>query len=135
MEAPATLEIGSLRAAFDVEHKRLYGQCSEKEPVEVVSYRVGAVGRVEKAELQPLPRQLHGRARPRAHRRILLEHETGWIDAPIYERNALGPGDSFTGPAIVEDRGSSFVLRPRHSINVDFYGNILVDLLNGQEKG
>lgn len=135
VDAPVTLESGSLRAAFNAEHKRLYGQCSEKEPVEIVSYRVGAVGRVEKADLQPLPRQLHGRAHPRAHRRILLEQETGWIDAPVYERDALAPGESFAGPAIVEDRGSSFVLRPRHLLCVDVHGNILVDLPQGQEQG
>lgn len=135
VEPPPTLEIGSLRAAFDAEHKRLYGQCSEKEPVEVVSYRVGAVARVEKAELHPLPRQMRGHARPRADRRILLERDIGWIDAPVYERDSLAPGDGFAGPAIVEDRGSSFVLRPGHLLNVDLYGNILVDLPTGQEQG
>lgn len=117
-----------LRRAFHAEHKRLYGQCSEREPVEVVGYRVGAVSMVDKAALAPIPKRERGGPEPRARRRILLDRAQGWIACPVYDRSGLMSGDAIQGPAIVEDRGSSFVLRTGHALSIDRIGNIFVDL-------
>jgi N-methylhydantoinase A len=125
-ESAVLAAIPTLRQAFDREHLRLYGQCSEKEPVEIVGLRVGTVGMVEKAALQPIAKRAAGSLLPRTHRRILLDAEGGWNSCPVFDRAKLSPDDAFEGPAIVEDRGSSFVLRARHQLGVDAYGNIHV---------
>src|SRR5262249_50195692 len=36
----------------------------------------------------------------------------GFVDTPVYDRYALVPGTEFTGPVIVEERGSTAVLGP-----------------------
>jgi N-methylhydantoinase A len=129
VEAADVVDLAALRRGFDAEHQRLYGQSSEKEPVEVVSYRVGAVGAADKAELAPLPpRGAGGTPDPRGSRPILLDRETGWLEVRVYDRAALAAGDGLTGPAIIEDRGSSFVLRQGHALAVDGYGNLLISL-------
>lgn len=119
-------EPAALRTAFHAEHKRLYGQCSEREPVEIVSYRVGAVSVVEKAALAPIPARDRGAPQPRAHRRILLDRAAGWVACPVFERAGLAFGDHVSGPAIVDDGGSSFVLRTGHELSLDRIGNIFV---------
>ncbi|MCC7047430.1 MAG: hydantoinase/oxoprolinase family protein [Alphaproteobacteria bacterium] len=124
----AAFEPSALTRAFHAEHERLYGQCSRREPVEIVSYRVGAVSIVEKAVLAPLPPRTSAALKPRARRRILLNRTAGWIECPVFERSALSAGDIVTGPAIVEDRGSSYVLRADHSLSVDSVGNAFITL-------
>jgi N-methylhydantoinase A len=123
-----TVDVGQLRIAFDAEHNRLYGQSSKDEPVEIVNYRAGAIGRVDKAELRPLQKRLTGNPQPKSTRQILLDKADGWIECRVYDRSELEPTDQLTGPAIIEDRGSSFVLRCHHTLTVDQYGNLIVEL-------
>ena len=120
------VDLEALRASFDAEHNRLYGQSSPRESVEVVGYRVEAIGRVDKTELAPLEPRRTGAPTPRARRPVLLDAAAGWIECPIFERSGLAPGDLVRGPAIVEDHGSSFVLREGHELAVDRVGNLMV---------
>jgi len=117
-----------LARAFHAEHKRLYGQCSEREPVEIVSYRVGAISKVGKAALSAIPSRNQGALQPRSHRKVLLDRKLGWIRAPVFERSSLTVQDSIVGPAMIEDGGSSFVLRAGHELSVDRFGNIFVSV-------
>ncbi|MBV9522044.1 MAG: hydantoinase/oxoprolinase family protein [Alphaproteobacteria bacterium] len=123
-----SVDLSTLRRAFDSEHKRLYGQCSERESVEIVGYRAGALGRVDKAELHPLHEERRGLVQPRAHRRVLIDRAKGWVSCPVFERSALAAHDRLVGPAIIEDGGSSFVLHAGHKCAVDSFGNLLIVL-------
>ena len=42
-----------------------------------------------------------------------------WMETPVYDRYALGPGASFDGPAIVEERESTAVIGPGARCRVD----------------
>ena len=48
-------------------------------------------------------------AAPRARRRV---HMGGWLEAPVHDFAALGPGQALEGPAIVESDTTTVVLRP-----------------------
>ena len=48
--------------------------------------------------------------------------------AAIYDGTRLEPGMSFTGPAIVEDPGTTVVIHPGNRAEVDGYGNIHIHL-------
>ena len=50
-----------------------------------------------------------------------------YVDTPVYDRYALGPGVEFTGPAIVEERESTTVLPPGVSAIVDEYANLMAE--------
>jgi N-methylhydantoinase A len=45
---------------------------------------------------------------------------------PVYDRYLLGPGSSFTGPAIVEERESTLVVGAASRASVDEYLNLIV---------
>lgn len=123
-----TGNLQDLRERFDQEHRRLYGQCSPSEDVEIVGYRVSTVGQVDKAVLKLLGPRSSGDLEPRSHRNAMLDFESGWISCPVFDRSTLYPGDELTGPAIVEDSGSSFVLRRDHQFSVDSHGNLLISV-------
>ena len=52
----------------------------------------------------------------------------GWIDTPIYDRATLGPGSTFSGPAILEQADTTTVIEPGMAARVDPFGNVLVEM-------
>ena len=51
-------------------------------------------------------------------------------DVVVYDRYRLGPGATFTGPAIVEERESTTVIGPGAAVSVDNEGNLTVEIAN-----
>ena len=47
---------------------------------------------------------------------------------PVYDRYALSPGASITGPALVEERESTCVIDGGHVASVDAHYNLVADL-------
>jgi len=54
--------------------------------------------------------------------------EDGWHETPVYRRERLPIGATFTGPAIVEQLDSTSVIEPGNRVSVDRFGNLLVKL-------
>jgi N-methylhydantoinase A len=54
--------------------------------------------------------------------------EQGWQATPIYRREALPPGASFAGPAILEQLDATTVIEPGNSVVVDALGNLIVTI-------
>ena len=51
-----------------------------------------------------------------------------WITTPIYQRGALTPGMTFSGPAIIEQADTTGVIEPGMRARVDAFSNILVEV-------
>ena len=49
-------------------------------------------------------------------------------DVTVYDRYRLGPGATFLGPAIVEERESTTVIGPGAAVTVDAEGNLVVEV-------
>jgi N-methylhydantoinase A len=47
-------------------------------------------------------------------------------DTPIYSRERLGTGDQISGPAVIEEFGSTLPLHPGFTAGVDRVGNLVV---------
>jgi N-methylhydantoinase A len=48
------------------------------------------------------------------------------VETPIYARHSLSPGDSFDGPAIVQEPDATVVIPPEHRLSVDSFGNLVI---------
>jgi N-methylhydantoinase A len=125
--APGGVDLAGLVARFHAEHRRSYGQADEREPVELVNFRVTGVGIVEKARLVPRP---GGSGRqppvPKGERAVYFGREAGWRRCPVFERGGLAVDAELSGPALVEEPGATIVLYPGHRAVVDPLGNLLV---------
>ncbi len=97
--------VANMTRTFHEEHERLYGWASETLPVELVNVGVTALGRLAKLSLREGPAR-EKPAKPAATRQVYFGPEHGLLETPIFEFDALGPGWSATGPAIVEQRFS-----------------------------
>jgi N-methylhydantoinase A len=124
---PAT--IAALAAGFAEAHRQRYGFVAEGEPVQLVTLRLEATGRVRKAELKSYPD-----AGPDASGAVMGERDVwfpeagAFIRTPIYSRDALRPGNRFTGPAIVEQMDTTSVVLPGMHAHVDTYLNLILEV-------
>lgn len=121
------------RAAFDAgfraAHEREYGYDVPGRTVELINCRLKAVGAVPKA---PLAQADAGETKPEAartgERDVYHGKAYGWLPTPVYARSRLAPGVELTGPAVVEEMSSTTVLAPNHSLCVDAYSNLIIQI-------
>jgi N-methylhydantoinase A len=111
-------------ARFHAEHQRLFAHSAAGDSVEIVSLRLVAVGAVQAPEARERP--AGGAATPKDTRPVYFVETDGFVDCPIYERAALGPGAEFAGPAIVEQMDSTTVVHPGQAASVDAWGNLII---------
>ena len=101
-----------------------YGYRGEQE-VEIVNLRVEAVGRVSRPSLRARDGAGADAAEPAGTRPVWFEGD--FVDCPIHAREALAPGTRFAGPAIVEEFGSTIVVRPGWRVSVDPHRNLVLE--------
>lgn len=124
------LEEGSVSAMrdgfFDV-YRQLFERTVEEMPIEAMSWRLAASAPVPNIALnfggQPI-----GTGEALKGQRDVYFPETGFAPCDVYDRYALSPGDTFEGPAVVEERESTTVVGPGAKVTVDESLNLLCDL-------
>jgi N-methylhydantoinase A len=101
-------------------------------PVELVCYHLIAIAEVDK--LVPEKCRAAGRALADAVKghRLVDYAEAGIHEATLYDGDALEPGMSFAGPAIIEESGTTVVIPPGFPCTVDDYGNYRISLTSAQ---
>jgi len=102
------------------EYAAVYGMTIPDVPVEVVTWRVSASAPEPSLNLAPLDAQ-QGELAEKSRRPVVFRRGSPAVDTPIYERSTLGVGAVLHGPAIVEERETTCVLRPgwRAEMNPD----------------
>jgi N-methylhydantoinase A len=118
------LAAAPLLARFHERHRQLYTYALAEAPVEIVTLRVAAAGRVRRFTLPPLDRRGTRRGPP-ARRRVYFAG-AGWKACPCIDRDRLGVGDAVTGPAIVEQLDATTVVPPGQRATVDRAGNLVI---------
>ncbi|MCG8482022.1 MAG: hydantoinase/oxoprolinase family protein [Clostridia bacterium] len=114
-------------ADFHTEHKRSYGYCNENAVVQFVSYRISAIGKIDKPEMVPeelhpeipVPEQIEAR-------NILFQQQKEYIKTPVYNRTDFVPGQKIEGPCIVEQMDTTVVVPMKWTIHVDGYKNLKI---------
>jgi N-methylhydantoinase A len=67
-----------------------------------------------------------GTPEPASRRPVCFDAAAGYVDTPVYWRPDIAPGQQVTGPAIIEEFGSTVPLHPGFTARVDAYRNIIV---------
>ena len=108
-------------------HRLRYGFAKEKHKVEVVNIRVRMVASSE--PFDPIRRPImRGDGQPAltGHRPVFFDGEPH--STPVYNRTALVPGDSFSGPAIITEYSSATILPPGDTLRVDALDNLIIEV-------
>ena len=107
------VSVPALRQAFETEYLRLYGRLGPPVAVEAITWRVVSSGPRPDLRLSTAPEATgDAESARKGTRRAYVPEQGGMTDVAVYDRYRLGPGATFTGPAIVEERESTTVIGP-----------------------
>ncbi|MCA1782946.1 MAG: hydantoinase/oxoprolinase family protein [Intrasporangiaceae bacterium] len=116
---------------FHAEHRQLYGydfRGDRDQHVEWVNLRVTGIGPITRPEILAVA-SADGDLAERAvtgTREVCFDATDGYVPTTVYAREHLGAGDTFAGPAIVEEFGSTVPVHPGFGVRVDDYGNLVL---------
>src|SRR5947207_5225333 len=104
---------------FHKRHEELYAYSAPGQEVVVVNVRVAVVGELEftmETSASPPPAAA---GMPSSRRRIYLGE---WVDVPVYQLDALAPGDTMRGPALFESPTTTVLIRDGEDVHVTQHG-------------
>ena len=113
-------------AAFETEYRRIFGLTIPDVPIEVVTWRLAISADADPVEPHPVAPGTG--ATPFRTRPVVFGRAHAAVDTPVYRRGDLGAGDRFDGPAIVEERETTAVVRPGWSVEVGTDGSMIATL-------
>jgi N-methylhydantoinase A len=116
--------------AFHELHRRRFGYADTAKSVEVVNVRVRMAAKTAAVEL-PFreSRPGDGSRAVLKTRRIFFDGD--WLESKVYGREALVPGDSFAGPALITEYSATTVVPPGCVASVDGFGNLVIEIVAG----
>src|SRR5262245_29278572 len=121
----------AIRAAFDRDYKRRYGHADARAAAEFQALHLSAFTRLRPPALEHLPRaHVHG-AEPRS-RPVYFGKESGTVTTQVYDRTALAPGFAGSGPALIEEYGSTTLIAPGDGFEVGALGEIRITIGAGR---
>ena len=121
--SPDTTTVEQLVAAFTRVHDRRFGHRSGG-TVEIVNFRLAAIGRVVKPQLPSLvPGAPRGDARTGARE---VYFNGAFQPAGIYRRDRLMLDQSVSGPAVIEESGSLVLVPPGWTVTVLRHGELML---------
>jgi N-methylhydantoinase A len=124
--------IGEIAAKFGDAHEMQYGH-QTKDPVEIVTLRVRAVGVLAKPKIAKLEAGKSNAAVSSKGSRSVFQSSTGSrVEYSIYDRDELLAGDNIAGPAIIEESSHTTVLHEGDILTVGEYGELAISIYNGR---
>jgi N-methylhydantoinase A len=133
---PVTLDdLARYRSRFDDIHRMCHGHAAPGQPVEVVNYRVEAIGVVPPVELARLASASDGTvdaAQIGTRSALFPSAASALTEVPVYARDRLRAGHRFEGPALVDQYDATTVVAPGQSVTVDAFGNLIVESMESR---
>jgi selenocysteine lyase/cysteine desulfurase len=84
------------------------------------------IGPIERPQIAERPATASGTPAERSRRPVCFDAAAGYVDTGVHWRPDLEPGHVVTGPAVVEEYGSTVPLHPGWTARVDGFGNLVV---------
>jgi N-methylhydantoinase A len=117
----------SVASGFHDAHRALYGydfRGRADQPVEWVNLRATGIGPIPRPEILQIASGAGDIDAAVLDTRPVYFHD--WAPATIYDRAKLGAGERLSGPAVVQEFGSTVPVHPGFAAEVDAYGNLVI---------
>ncbi|MCA0948061.1 hydantoinase B/oxoprolinase family protein [Salipiger pacificus] len=121
---PETGGYAAIRAAFEKVYESRYTQVPGEAELEILSFRVRVSGPVPEPTIAQADAHGTGGQALKGSRQAYFGE--GYVETKIYDRKKLRGGDSFEGPAIVEEPESTTIVPPGDRVSIDDAGNICI---------
>ncbi|MFA7429697.1 MAG: hydantoinase B/oxoprolinase family protein, partial [Rhodospirillaceae bacterium] len=101
-----------LRAAFEDAHLQQFGFVQADKPLVVEAVSVEAIGASAVANEAEVPRPKDAPLMPEPLDSVRVFSGGEWLDAPVYDRDTMHPGDDVHGPAVIREATATTVVEP-----------------------
>jgi N-methylhydantoinase A len=123
-----TIDLGAgaddeVERRFAARYEAVYGMTIPDVPVEVVTWRVAAFAPAPAVSLAATP--AGGLVERKGVRQVRFQRGAEPVATPVYDRLALPVGASVSGPALLEERETTTVLRPGWVATVTADGSVV----------
>jgi len=117
-----------LRATFDREYARLYGQALDGYPVLALNWRVLVAGPGRSLDLRGASDAAGATQALKGRRPIYLPEENASVEVPVYNRYHLNDDAVIAGPAVIEEAEATTILWPGDRLSVDAQRNLVIQI-------
>jgi N-methylhydantoinase A len=122
-----------IRRRFEAEYSRLFGRSLEGLDIEIMTWSVQVRSRLqEPAAVTPVSAETPRYSDER--RRIFDAREQRFVDAAVFQRDALESGDLVSGPAVIIESETSTIVTNRYQAIMQSDGCLLLRL-KGKDHG
>ena len=118
----------ALQSAFERAYREKFALTPPDVPIEFINIRVAVRAPVAGSDVVVHARTLTAHGAATKGTRPAHFPARGFVDTAVYDRHRLAVGDEITGPAVVEEEGSTLVVGPGAVARVAASGNILMTL-------
>ena len=134
--APETSKIDTnwlnqLLESFHKTHEISYGFRVDNDPIEIVNLRLTTIRKISQPKIKKLLKQkIDSSYAMKGIRPVYFGSNNEKDQTPVYNRKNLSPKTTFNGPAIIEEPDSTTVIPPKWNVNVDDFGNLILENLH-----
>ncbi|MFQ5692355.1 MAG: hydantoinase/oxoprolinase family protein, partial [Nitrospinota bacterium] len=121
--------MAAIVSRFEALYEERYGKGAgyRKAGIQAITYHVYGYGRILRPILERLPPTgVDSDHAQKGERRVYFSETSGWRQTPIYDSEALRPGNRIEGPAVVEAPDTTIVVRPGQRVEMDGYRNLVM---------
>lgn len=119
--------LAHLKLSFLEAHQQQYG-FSVDEPIQLVTYRVVAIGKAKQIRLPEYAVEGKSAEAALTGKRDIWYLETkDWQSTPIYNRSLLKAGNRLAGPAVIEQMDTTTFILPGMEVKVDPFLNLIIE--------
>jgi N-methylhydantoinase A len=116
-----------LRKQFDDAHERAYGYAASDADVQLVNLRLTIVFPIERPRLPALPRRT-GSSLAFQTRTIYSVAAGDFVEHRVVQRADLLAGDTMTGPAAIEEPGTTTIIDAGDTLTVEAHGCLMIQV-------
>ena len=125
----ATMSVAEFVSSFNHHYKLLYRSLPSQRSIELLTWRVTVSGRRSPLKTNHLTLgDTDATSACKTNRPAYFHEVKNFVDTPVYDRYQLKPGMRFQGPAIVEERESTVIVRPGMTGWVDEVLNVQIQI-------
>ncbi len=121
------------RRAFEAAYRELYGRTIDGVGIEALSWTLGLSAPAPVAPTNAPPGLAAGgdapTSRPESAQSLWDVARARRVEAAVYRRESLAPGNPFDGPALIAEDQTTTVVPPGWRASMDVRGNILLERL------
>ena len=125
-------DIEMLASAFENAYRAQFARAVPGMEIEILNWRVTASTRTSPPPVAGRPKAI-APAAPTATRMIVCDRTGRWIEAKVFERERLRPGDYAAGPALIVERHTSTLVSADFDAAIDDQGNLWLTRRASQE--